>query len=407
MPLNINNLTPAILKAKEVATEDYVDTAVSNIDIPDVPAPEATVIDESAPTNSDVKNPGTIWRHIRTNDPVTTYDHYISLGGGSWQFIGGTYVNGSNIVTGSIDAARINTNGLIAETVQANASITSPRITSANGRFEIDSEYVGSHPTLGSYTGLIETGRFNGDHVTARLLEADQLLIAASIRPVVGVPDKFWEYDPLKGDFESHYYASYKNLSVSTAAWNHSGRGNAKLRVARSHRYRDPYYPDVNAKVGRFGSRYARVSFYWDAYMGYEKSNFREWDFIRTKIIVVRVNPNGSESEEVVKDILLGGEYDHGKWYFKDTYGSSYTKDGVYHRIVYTGTAYNSTFDHYYDLYDLQVSGVIDIDLQTTQLDESSEDSFYIKIVASNGRDNDGDSSSYPTFDYLNVTWVD
>jgi hypothetical protein len=366
MNLNVARLVPASLKAKEVATQEYVDTSVNSIDLSEYT------------TNQDVLN-------AIANDTTT--------------------IDGSRITTGVIDAARINTDGLIAETVQANASITSPRITSENGKFEIDSEYVGSHPTLGSYTGLIETGRFNGDHVTARLLEADQLLIAASIRPVVGVPNKFWEYDPIKGDPESHYYLNYKNLSVSTAAWNHSGRGNAKLRVARSHKYRDPHYPDVNVKAGRFGSRYARVSFYWDAYMGDNRGDFREFDFIRTKIIVVRVNPNGSENEEVVKDILLGGEYDHSEWYFKDTYGSSYTTDGVYHRIVYTGEYHGNR--RWIRQYDLQVSGVVDIDLQASQLDESSEDSFYIKIVASNGRDNNVAATDYPTFDYFNVTWID
>lgn len=31
MALNVSTITPASLKAKEVATEDYVDSAVSNV----------------------------------------------------------------------------------------------------------------------------------------------------------------------------------------------------------------------------------------------------------------------------------------------------------------------------------------------------------------------------------------
>lgn len=33
MAINVNNLTPAVLKAKEVATEDYVDSAVATVDV--------------------------------------------------------------------------------------------------------------------------------------------------------------------------------------------------------------------------------------------------------------------------------------------------------------------------------------------------------------------------------------
>ena len=35
MPINTATITPASLKAKEVATEDYVDSAVSNVSIDD------------------------------------------------------------------------------------------------------------------------------------------------------------------------------------------------------------------------------------------------------------------------------------------------------------------------------------------------------------------------------------
>lgn len=85
MALNVSTLTAASLKAKEVATEDYVDTAVSNMTISD--ATWQAKVQEAV------------------NNDMTT-------------------INGSHIVTGSIAASKINVNDLFAQNITYNGVIT-------------------------------------------------------------------------------------------------------------------------------------------------------------------------------------------------------------------------------------------------------------------------------------------
>ena len=87
---------------------------------------------------------GTLWRKSVTVNGVTQYDHWISAGGGTWNYIGGTYVDGSNIVTGSINAAKLNVNDIFSQNITYTGTITGGsgglggKIRSYNGAMEID-----------------------------------------------------------------------------------------------------------------------------------------------------------------------------------------------------------------------------------------------------------------------------
>lgn len=84
----------------------YTDAAISNLSFD---SPEVLTF-TYAPTTQWYTE-GSIWRHQKTvsvgGSSSTQYDHYISLGNGSWRYIGGTYIDGSQIVTGSIDTASL------------------------------------------------------------------------------------------------------------------------------------------------------------------------------------------------------------------------------------------------------------------------------------------------------------
>ena len=88
MPINIATITPASLKAKEVATEDYVDTAVSNATISD--ATWQTKVQQALDSNT-------------------------------------TTIDGAKIATGSIAADKIAANSITANQIAAN-TITADRI---------------------------------------------------------------------------------------------------------------------------------------------------------------------------------------------------------------------------------------------------------------------------------------
>lgn len=102
MGLNTTTLKPALLKAKTVATEEYVDTSVSSIDIAGQ-LPE--VIDSNvAPSGTDIYPKGTTWRQAKTINGGTEYSLFLSKGSGVWVAAGGTYIDGSKIVTGTLSA---------------------------------------------------------------------------------------------------------------------------------------------------------------------------------------------------------------------------------------------------------------------------------------------------------------
>ena len=105
MPINIATITPASLKAKEVATEDYVDTAVSNVVISD-----------------------TTWQakvQEAVNNDATT-------------------INGSHLITGSVAADKIMVNDLFSKNITYTGVITGGNqvgggiIQSYNGGMVID-----------------------------------------------------------------------------------------------------------------------------------------------------------------------------------------------------------------------------------------------------------------------------
>lgn len=111
MALNISTLTAASLKAKEVATEDYVDTAVSNMAISD--ATWQTKVQEAI------------------NNDMTT-------------------INGSHIITGTIGADQIAANSITGNNIAANVAIAAPVI---NG-------------------GVINGGVINGVNITGAVIKA-------------------------------------------------------------------------------------------------------------------------------------------------------------------------------------------------------------------------------------------
>ena len=117
---------------------------INNSSVTDTSAlvPEATITSTSLP-GSTIKNQGTIWRY-QPNASMARYTHYISKGGGVWTELGGTYIDGSNIVTGSIDSARLNVNDIFSQNITYTGTITGGsgglggKIKSYNGAMEID-----------------------------------------------------------------------------------------------------------------------------------------------------------------------------------------------------------------------------------------------------------------------------
>ena len=111
MALNVSTLTAASLKAKEVATEDYVDTAVSNMTISD--ATWQAKVQEAV------------------NNDMTT-------------------INGSHIITGTIGANQIAANSITGNNIAANVAMSAPII---NG-------------------GVINGGVINGVNITGAVIKA-------------------------------------------------------------------------------------------------------------------------------------------------------------------------------------------------------------------------------------------
>lgn len=99
MALDINNIKPAIEKAKNVATEQYVDTSVASIDI-------SSSIDD----NNDL---------IAQKLGYADYAAIVSASLSGNTIINGGYVNTGLINAGAISASQINTTGLIAENISA------------------------------------------------------------------------------------------------------------------------------------------------------------------------------------------------------------------------------------------------------------------------------------------------
>ncbi len=99
MALDINTIKPASLKAKNVATEEYVDSSIQNIDI-------SSSIDD----NNDL---------IAQKLGYADYAAMVSASLSGNTIINGGYVNTGLINAGAISASQINTAGLIAENISA------------------------------------------------------------------------------------------------------------------------------------------------------------------------------------------------------------------------------------------------------------------------------------------------
>lgn len=93
MPINTATITPASLKAKEVATEDYVDSAVSSV------------------PNTDEEWQARVQYALDADETV---------------------INGSKITTGSIDAGRVNTGTLNANVIKGHIGNVYINITNPN-----------------------------------------------------------------------------------------------------------------------------------------------------------------------------------------------------------------------------------------------------------------------------------
>ena len=99
MALNINTITPAIEKAKNIATEQYVDTSIAGIDVSG---------DISA--NNDL---------LAQKLGYATYAELENAAASGQTVINGGHINTSLINAGAINASQINTNGLFAENISA------------------------------------------------------------------------------------------------------------------------------------------------------------------------------------------------------------------------------------------------------------------------------------------------
>jgi hypothetical protein len=109
---------------------------IRNVDItpqaPDISDQLPKVVNStSTPTSSNVYPIGTIWRYshsVTINGTANTeYTHYLSEGGGTWRNIGGTYIDGSKVVTGTLSAINADL-----------GTVTAGLMESADGSFRVD-----------------------------------------------------------------------------------------------------------------------------------------------------------------------------------------------------------------------------------------------------------------------------
>lgn len=128
MAINISTIKPASLKSKNVATEEYVDTGIANIDV-----------------NAPIENNNDLFAQRLG---YTNYAAMVSAASSGQTIINGGYVNTTLINANSITANQINTVGLIAENISA-------------------SEIVGKTIT----GGVINGARINGAVIKASYLD--------------------------------------------------------------------------------------------------------------------------------------------------------------------------------------------------------------------------------------------
>lgn len=132
-----------------------------------------------SPAVTDVYPIGTIWRKeisaATSGTAVTQYVHWVSQGGGNWKFIGGTYINGSNITTGSMNANKIISNSITASQIAAD-TITATEIDTAS----ITAAVV----TADSISGKTITGNtINGSIISAGTVTTDEIRLNSDTYP--------------------------------------------------------------------------------------------------------------------------------------------------------------------------------------------------------------------------------
>lgn len=110
MALNINTITPAIEKAKNIATEQYVDSSIASIDV-----------SSDINANNDV---------FAQKLGYASYSDMVNAANNGQTIINGGYLRTGLIQANAITAGQINTSGLIAENISA-SEISGKRITGA------------------------------------------------------------------------------------------------------------------------------------------------------------------------------------------------------------------------------------------------------------------------------------
>ncbi len=159
MALDISSIKPAIEKAKNVATEDYVDTSVANIDI-----------SNTLNTNNDV---------FAQRLGYLSYDDMVAAAESGQTIINGGYLRTNLIQAGAITANQINTVGLIAENISANTisgkTITGSTITGGtisgntiSGGTVTGTSIIGGSisGTTGTFSGEMTVGKFGNANMT-------------------------------------------------------------------------------------------------------------------------------------------------------------------------------------------------------------------------------------------------
>lgn len=121
MGLNISTLTPASLKSKNVATEEYVDNSIATIPTPDVTGQIQSSEDTFAQSLG-----------------FSSYDNMVSNAQ-----LGKTLINGGYINTGLVDADSLKADSamikkLLAQNIVMDTSVSESKITSSNGKMVID-----------------------------------------------------------------------------------------------------------------------------------------------------------------------------------------------------------------------------------------------------------------------------
>lgn len=176
MSLNVSTITPASLKAKEVATEEYVDTAVSNMTISD--ATWQAKVQEAVNNNA-------------------------------------TTIDGSHIVTGSIAADKIAANTITADrftsttgqsSVWAGGGLVSQNfngnvvggIGNPTQGFRLSSNAAGTSADPNIYGGYIKGGTIDGATLTGNVLTVSDIKVAA-----VGYPGNYGPVAVKKVDIAS------------------------------------------------------------------------------------------------------------------------------------------------------------------------------------------------------------